>query len=227
VHWVFTIRLRKIDKHNSSMWKPIGPYGNARKNERGNAVLNMLQETGMRYSVSYYQHSNYVRLRHFDGQTYSLDHFFTHPRGKKITITDMKVTWNWAQSNHLPVSIGLKIKVKKHAGTRTNKGTTQNVKKSDYDIIKNDNLQKNAFEREIIEAVVRKPTYPELVKIIVEATRKTAEVTAKPNADWFERSKETLIPYARDNALIQKMKKMCCHNKAKPQAARRNLNREK
>jgi hypothetical protein len=92
-------------------WRALGPHGNARVNERGRNVVNLLKDNRMKAMNTCYQH----KLRDtwhntFNNSNYAHNHFLVCPPGKKISITDERVCRDGCQNDHLHIEIEVKIK---------------------------------------------------------------------------------------------------------------------
>jgi hypothetical protein len=75
-------------------------------------VPNTLRECGLHDLNSFY-HNKSVNTwaSTFNEWVFALDNFISRPQGKKLTITDTKVSTEGAQSDHLPVHLNLRVRV--------------------------------------------------------------------------------------------------------------------
>jgi hypothetical protein len=221
----------KLDSQETDPEDPtsiLGPHGIQKRNERGEAILNMARTLDLRVATSYYQQTkgSGTWIHPATKQRYQPDHFFIS-RKSCANMTDARKRYDGApDSDHLAITIKLKrmnkldtkkknsrenLELKTHKKIDYNilrKNDAKEFKLSITDFIKNNEQEK----REESEGSNLENNHPygesasELLEHFeqhtVEATKKIAEVETKERADWFTESELelTMRIYLRNRA---------------------------
>jgi hypothetical protein len=191
----------------------------------------MLKESRMKDMNYFFDHElNETWHNNFTNTNYAQDHFLTRPASKKIQITNVLACKEGRQSDHLPIRILIKTKGKKQKlnKVRTNWKTRPRPKKQQHRLTEKSKCPQSV-PLQMRGNNHKTPDHEQFATEIVRATNDVAAKEVKPHSDWFEKSKETLLPIIRERNQVHFdfIHRSSDHNKARLQNAHRYLKRAK
>jgi hypothetical protein len=190
-------RSLHYDEGNAAPTIFLGPYGNGHTNPRCETLFEVLHMKGIKDVNSFYNHRRYdMWTRYLHKKSFAIDRFLIRPTWKKIVVVNANAITDRAQSDHLPIIIFLKIKLKRNS----KKGRKQKSKDK-----KRGRNNHDQFEAQLSAAVVKDLPYPEFAETLVETTRILAEIKIEEKPEWFQEIIYTLVPHTqrRNQALAR------------------------
>ena len=211
---------------------PVGPYGNPHVNNRGKKLIDLLKETNLKDTTSFFKHKRFnTWFNHLDNKPYALDKILVQNNCKRVKVTDSKVVVGGAQSDHLPVKLTLKIRGKLSDTGRTNNQIKKKSKsESNPRVFKTNPEKLLQFQKEVDLFISKeKPEYDEFAKRLTKIYKDHTNEETKSTPDWFERRKTVLIPLIveRNAAFDRLLSQPSEQAKKQLQKIRKELKREK